>query len=480
MLKLKLGSGKEEDSSVSAQKAEELETKRKIKLNLSLDKASSNPVRIRLKTSRFQTEGYDVEAPDREEDPTVEEAIVLRMLPGVPALEKLHKACETNDFSSIEVKFEERRHAVVTVDGESFHAQLMDLPTITEVHKSIDRRNIFKTVDVSQILLVTHKVNEKAPDMQEYTKFTGDPQLFPHGLTPPLYNVRNRRFQQRMSTKAVESIEAQVEELLRKDAAAKEVRTELIPASAIAAQQALADAARSAALARAEESDDMEVDDELEEEIKRAMNGEHPDEGDDQDDDEDEDYDAKGTSRAVSDEDDDEDDDDDDDDDDDRPAGEHDEDDDLRTHNKQLREEIRELQVTIEAKEKVAGTVVNDIMRARHTDAVIRLKAELEKKKALLRDAGGAEKQQASESDAFHESDGDEDDDDDEDDDEEEAGDLTSQEPTSESLPSTENQASVLSQQNPDDEADRQLEAQLGEQLGDAILDDEDDIDSLF
>jgi len=72
------------------------------------------------------------------------------------------------------------------------------------------------------------------------------------------------------------------------------------------------------------------------------------------------------------------------------------------------------LQTTIEAKEQVAGSVVNDIMRARHMDAVNRLRSELEKKQSFLREA------EEEQNDEVVEEEDDDDDDDDEDDDEEE------------------------------------------------------------
>lgn len=397
----------------------------KSRIKLSLNDKKANPVRLRLRTNKATGDGFDIEAPDREDDPTQEEAIVLRMLPG-PALTNLRRAVDTNNFEGVGIKFEDRRHAIVSVADDEFHAQLMDLPTVTEVHKTIDRRNIFKTVDVSQILLVTHRVGDPKPNLHQLTQFTQDPQAFPHGLTPPMHNARNRRFQPRMSTKAVEAVEAQVEELLKRDAEAKEVSTEILPASAVAAQQALAEAARAAAKARTEESDDMDIDDDLDEELERAMmNDDEVDEDEDEDLDEDDTKEPKTAGGAAQkpredsasegEEDVDDDDDDEDDDDDVRPGDEErgDVDEDVRQHNKQLREEIRELEVTIQAKERLASSVVNEIMRARHMDAVTRLRSELEKKKSLLRAADGTDQRAQEQEEEDDEDDEEEDDDDD-------------------------------------------------------------------
>lgn len=44
-----------------------------------------------------------------------------------------------------------------------------------------------------------------------------DDYIWPHGLTPPLRHVRKRRFRKRLSRRAIEVVEEQVEELLKKD-----------------------------------------------------------------------------------------------------------------------------------------------------------------------------------------------------------------------------------------------------------------------
>lgn len=44
-----------------------------------------------------------------------------------------------------------------------------------------------------------------------------DEYIWPHGVTPPLRHVRKRRFRKRLSRRAIEVVEEQVEELLGKD-----------------------------------------------------------------------------------------------------------------------------------------------------------------------------------------------------------------------------------------------------------------------
>lgn len=51
-----------------------------------------------------------------------------------------------------------------------------------------------------------------------------DPYNFPHGLTPPLKHVRKRRFRKKLSKRAIEEVEREVERLLEIDATAEDVQ----------------------------------------------------------------------------------------------------------------------------------------------------------------------------------------------------------------------------------------------------------------
>lgn len=52
-----------------------------------------------------------------------------------------------------------------------------------------------------------------------------DDYVWPHGMTPPLRHVRKRRFRKRISRRAIEVVEENVEELLKKDDDADETQT---------------------------------------------------------------------------------------------------------------------------------------------------------------------------------------------------------------------------------------------------------------
>lgn len=377
---------------------EEINIKTESGPKLSLSLSQPKPPKIKVRTQKNIVEGYDSEAPDREEDPLIEDTIILRVMPD-SGLEYLNKACETNDFNGISIKFEDSRRAIITIDKIMYAAQLVDLPTITEVHKTFDRKNIYKSSEICQMLLVTKKIGSEA---ELVSALSTDPQVLQHqhGLTPPLHNVRNRRFHKRLSNRVIETLEAKVEELFRKDAEADEVHYELLPASTVAFQQQLAASTMVASSpSTVQDSEDEGMDDmdnvlgaELEKVMEEdKLGGENTENSeDDDDDDEDEDLDED----------------------------QHD----VRQQNKLLHEEIRELEATIESKQRDANNTVNQIIKGRLIDVVSRMKKELDMKQGLLKDAEekDAELTQAKMGDgngkAHHEEDAEADEDEDDDD----------------------------------------------------------------
>jgi transcription initiation factor TFIID subunit 7 len=62
-------------------------------------------------------------------------------------------------------------------------------------------------------------VEKRIPDESAVPPPTGnaDEYIWPHGITPPMRHVRKRRFRQRLSRRAIEVVEEQVEELLKRD-----------------------------------------------------------------------------------------------------------------------------------------------------------------------------------------------------------------------------------------------------------------------
>ena len=183
--------------------------------------------------------GYDSEASDRENDPVITEAIVLRMAPG-PDCEYLRDAVAKGNFGKISdggadvrlrfVRSDDRsdrsdgRRAAISIRGNHYAAILVDLPCIVEAMKSwFPKNGWMKSADICQMLMVLGPIKqlEEAATYEVPTKFKGELDAktwqWAHGLTPPMHWVRKRRFRKRISVRTVMEVEEQVEDLLRRD-----------------------------------------------------------------------------------------------------------------------------------------------------------------------------------------------------------------------------------------------------------------------
>ena len=172
--------------------------------------------------------GYDSESSDREIDPHIEEEFVLRMLPGEDC-DYLRKAIEEKKIglskreggADVSMKFlnREGRRAIVTIRGRHYAATMVDLPCVVDGMKSWDRRGWWKSADICQLLLVTGQIATEDMALTMPLPPQVDPKTYqyPHGLTPPMYNVRKNRFRKRVSNKTIEAVEDEVERLLAAD-----------------------------------------------------------------------------------------------------------------------------------------------------------------------------------------------------------------------------------------------------------------------
>ena len=174
--------------------------------------------------------GYDSEAEDAEDDPAIEENVMLRMQPGddcnylreVISKGQLGKPTQQGGVSDVFMRFFKNRRAALFIRTSIYAAVLVDLPCIIESMKSWDKRGWWKSADICQMLLVTQKVEseqeaESVPMPPEVDEKTSQ---YPHGLTPPMHYVRKRRFRKRVHHTTVEQAEDKVEQLLARDAEA--------------------------------------------------------------------------------------------------------------------------------------------------------------------------------------------------------------------------------------------------------------------
>lgn len=129
------------------------------------------------------------------------------------------------------------RYGEVRVDHYLLHAKVVDLPTIIESLKTIDSKSFYKTADICQMVICKEEEDQVTTDEEAPNKSKKkDPNkvdkkfLWMHGITPPLKNVRRRRYRKTLKKKFVEQpeIEKEVKRLLRIDNDAASVKWEII------------------------------------------------------------------------------------------------------------------------------------------------------------------------------------------------------------------------------------------------------------
>ncbi|KAG5359504.1 Transcription initiation factor TFIID subunit 7 [Yarrowia sp. C11] len=356
--------------------------------------------RIRVKAAREPGQGYDSEAPDREDDPLIEEGLILRFPPigkrGRDDLSYLRTAVENQDYSNIVIRFKDSRRAVVSVRGRHYAAKLVDLPAIVEAQKTFDRgKNMFKCLDICQMLLVTEPISSEHNIMEaksmQWDKSSSEGALTcRNGLTPPLFDAKRRRFRKTVSTKVIESVEQKVTDLLDLDDEADSTSYELVDgrtlaslyAAGVAGSQSVSTTVSAAATPppRFAMVDEGEMDvDLLDKELERALEDQASEEGEEIEADDASESEDEGEGGAESDNSDEE----------EMPrasAGMDDDDDgEEGGHAKVLVDTIADLEATIKKQQDDADRTANAMLKERFNQRISKLKHELEVKKKQLK-----------------------------------------------------------------------------------------------
>ncbi|KAI6191115.1 TAFII55-N domain-containing protein [Aphelenchoides bicaudatus] len=170
--------------------------------------------------------------------------------------ERIRQFCETQTSKDrLKVKFnQDQRHGTLQVGPNTLHFTVYDLPCIIEVLKTIDKVNMFKVNNLSQMLLCTEEppqmptVQSPLSNQQPTTSADGktaeeteaDAQLakqkrekmyqYPHGILPPLKNVRKRRFRKTKKKKYMDKpeVDKEVKRLFRDDLGATRTWYEIV------------------------------------------------------------------------------------------------------------------------------------------------------------------------------------------------------------------------------------------------------------
>ncbi|GFN81522.1 transcription initiation factor tfiid subunit [Plakobranchus ocellatus] len=164
----------------------------------------------------------------------LEQQFILRLPP--ESASQLHEdlketsTVQLKDKLSIEME-PDMRHGKVRYGSEIFFAKLLDLPTIIESMKTVDKKTFYKTADICQMLVCKTEEEWSKDDTEPPRKKDKDKKfVLNHGLTAPLKNVRKRRFRKTLKKKYMDQpeVEKEVRRLFRYDSEAIDVKYEII------------------------------------------------------------------------------------------------------------------------------------------------------------------------------------------------------------------------------------------------------------
>ena len=165
----------------------------------------------------------------------LESQFVLRLPPAAAASLRAAVASGVNLKDRLMVQLEaDMRHGKVYWDGWSLPGKIVDLPTVIESLKTLDKKTFYKTADICQIMVCKEEVEEEKVDVDEGKRNREKDKKFQHahGITAPLKNVRKKRFRKTLKKKNVDvpEIEKEVRRLFKQDSEAQHVRFEVVNA----------------------------------------------------------------------------------------------------------------------------------------------------------------------------------------------------------------------------------------------------------
>jgi len=127
----------------------------------------------------------------------------------------------------------ESRLGSLRFDTYLFRGRLVDLPCIIESLKTVDKKSFYKTADISQMFVCRTPGDESADEPLASDSDNPDAAkkfLWLHGITPPLKNVRRKRFRKVASKKIIDyvEVEKEVKRLFKADRDAVKVEHEVL------------------------------------------------------------------------------------------------------------------------------------------------------------------------------------------------------------------------------------------------------------
>lgn len=181
---------------------------------------------------------HDDKIPEaREDDPIELESQFILRLPPVPAAmlrAAVQSGCNLRERLTVQLE-SDLRNGKVRFDGWTLPGKVVDLPTIIESYKTLDKKTFYKTADVCQMMICKDEIDASGEE-EDLSKLKGKERekkfLWPHGITAPLKNARKKRFRKTLRKKFadVPEIEKEVRRLFRTDFEASSTRFEVVNA----------------------------------------------------------------------------------------------------------------------------------------------------------------------------------------------------------------------------------------------------------
>ncbi|CAG8610755.1 24148_t:CDS:2 [Gigaspora rosea] len=302
---------------------------------------------------------------DEEPEAPIEEQFILRLMVPEDVKQRFREKVRRQKFApeDVEIMFKDSRRAIFTFENQKYSARLVDLPCIIEAQKTFNNKQFYKVADICQMLIVESPIDTQE-EVHMFTENMASSSIdqfeWPDGLTPPLKNVRNRRFRKRISNKKIEDIEKEVEKLLHDDSLAEEVKIEALQEY----EQVLVEGQTN--IRDESENDELAQNDDITEEFRRGLDQLSDDDSHDSNAEDVEESDASETDSEEE---------------------NQEELNKLFTRQRELTAEVTKLEGNLNKKLSDLRGEINAVMQGRIQNQVNTLLTEIEQKKSLLAEA---------------------------------------------------------------------------------------------
>ncbi|KAF7636399.1 TAFII55_N domain-containing protein [Meloidogyne graminicola] len=122
------------------------------------------------------------------------------------------------------------RSGTLTFGKYDMDFTLYDLPCVSEVMKTIDKKTIYKVADISQIIICSPPGERKKLAKSDGNNKGQDKYEWPHGICPPMRFAQRKRFRKIKRKKYMDAsdVERELKRLLRSDLDSVNVKWEVV------------------------------------------------------------------------------------------------------------------------------------------------------------------------------------------------------------------------------------------------------------